>query len=691
MAAGAAVELPVQPAGEAGAVMHRLPTATDTGGGAVALGSAAADPLAAVAANGVNHDVNAQPGNHGNAVVAIAPGDPTRVIAAVNSAGGLFDGVWISTSSMTAGTQVRRSLPALSSIPAEPASTLAPCCDPTLAADSAGNLWVGAVALEVGGTQANPCPAPAIVESRCHVIVNRVAPGSTLLLPTNVALPKRPGTLLQDQPAIAVDDGSPAKDGRIYAAWVENDGADQALVLSECDGSADVADCDDPGAWSEPAPITDPPGFYARPDLAVAPNGDLHVAWWDPGPDNAIELDSCLAASADCADAGEWGGDGTVRELDAMDDDGVGGADPLPFLCPIIGAPGGRVGPGPDIEVGPGGEVHVAFGDLRDNADPGVPTRCTASGTDKTWEGYVVTGDPAGSAPTSAEAPVRLSDDGASDLNDHFLPALSADPTSGEVEVSLYSTKHDPSGQSTHQYYVASGDAGQAFGPMTRISTASSRFSGSLSDGYDYGDYHRADSAQGTFVPAWSDNRLLQGRQGDLYVLSPQAETEIVSGPLGTVADPIQELRFSSGAPGLQCRVDGGEFEGCDSPHTVGPLANGIHVFEVRAADAVGNAADLSPASRTWRTNDLTPPNTTITGRPPGRDGSKRAEHEFAASEEASTFECRYDRKRWRSCESPSVRPVRPGRHRFRVRAVDLGGNADPTPAKDRWKRKGRR
>jgi hypothetical protein len=225
---------------------------------------------------------------------------------------------------------------------------------------------------------------------------------------------------------------------------------------------------------------------------------------------------------------------------------------------------------------------------------------------------------------------------------------------------------------------------------MTRITTADSRFSGSLSDGFDYGGYQGADSGAGTFVPAWTDNRILQGRAADLYVLSAQAETTINSAPTGTVATAINEFEFSSGAPGFQCRTDSGPFFTCASPREIGPLSNGSHTFKARATDAVGNPADLSPASATWRINDLNPPQTKITKRPKRKTRKRRATHRFEANEVGASFECRYDRKRWSECTSPSKKKLKPGKHRFRVRATDVGGNTDPKPAHDKWRIKAR-
>jgi RTX calcium-binding nonapeptide repeat (4 copies) len=52
----------------------------------------------------------------------------------------------------------------------------------------------------------------------------------------------------------------------------------------------------------------------------------------------------------------------------------------------------------------------------------------------------------------------------------------------------------------------------------------------------------------------------------------------------------------------------------------------------------------------------------------------------FAASER-SRFECKLDAKPYRRCHSPVRAKLRPGRHTFRVFAIDAAGNRDKTPA----------
>jgi hypothetical protein len=82
-----------------------------------------------------------------------------------------------------------------------------------------------------------------------------------------------------------------------------------------------------------------------------------------------------------------------------------------------------------------------------------------------------------------------------------------------------------------------------------------------------------------------------------------------------------------------------------------------------------------------------TPPDTTITKSP--RRESKRdgAKFKFTATEPGSSYECSRDGSPYRPCRSPKrYRNLPPGRHLFKVRAIDPAGNTDPTTASYRWR-----
>ena len=90
--------------------------------------------------------------------------------------------------------------------------------------------------------------------------------------------------------------------------------------------------------------------------------------------------------------------------------------------------------------------------------------------------------------------------------------------------------------------------------------------------------------------------------------------TSIASRPADPSANTTPSFGFgSSETPSsFECRVDGGSFGACPTPHTVLPaLGDGSHTLEVRASDAAGNQ-DATPESYTWVV-DATAPTGSLT------------------------------------------------------------------------------
>ena len=83
---------------------------------------------------------------------------------------------------------------------------------------------------------------------------------------------------------------------------------------------------------------------------------------------------------------------------------------------------------------------------------------------------------------------------------------------------------------------------------------------------------------------------------------------------------------------------------------------------------------------------DSVPPQTTITKAPKRTSERTTARFRFQSNEPGSTFECKLDQGAFGSCgPSKKYKRLTAKRHRFRVRAIDAGGNVDPSPAKARF------
>ncbi|MEO8290589.1 MAG: hypothetical protein ABI649_06295 [Gaiellaceae bacterium] len=193
---------------------------------------------------------------------------------------------------------------------------------------------------------------------------------------------------------------------------------------------------------------------------------------------------------------------------------------------------------------------------------------------------------------------------------------------------------------------------------------------------------------------SWFNLRTL-GENGDWtstvhlgpFLILPDTEvpdTTIDQGP-GLFSKPVVTFEFSSNerSAKLECSLDAIPFSPCTSPQEYTGLQRGQHVFRVRAVDGGGNV-DPTPAKRKWRV-DTKEPNTVLTDAP-ARLSTGSGQFVFESTERASTFECRLDGGDFEPCPSPkSYADLDDGEHRFRVRAVDRAGNADPKPAGWRW------
>lgn len=73
---------------------------------------------------------------------------------------------------------------------------------------------------------------------------------------------------------------------------------------------------------------------------------------------------------------------------------------------------------------------------------------------------------------------------------------------------------------------------------------------------------------------------------------------------------------------------------------------------------------------------DTTAPTVKITKAPKAKSTSTTAKFKFKASEAGSTFQCKLDKGKFKSCRSPKTyKKLKPGKHVFKVRATDQAGN----------------
>ena len=120
------------------------------------------------------------------------------------------------------------------------------------------------------------------------------------------------------------------------------------------------------------------------------------------------------------------------------------------------------------------------------------------------------------------------------------------------------------------------------------------------------------------------------------------------------------------------------------------------------ADDTNNSSADFALGTPIGRNNAATPtekpctgtggstgadPNTKIKKRPKNKSDDTSPTFKFKSTEAGSTFKCKLDHKKFHKCKSPKTyHGLDPGKHKFKVEAIDSSGNVDPTPAKDKFK-----
>lgn len=182
-------------------------------------------------------------------------------------------------------------------------------------------------------------------------------------------------------------------------------------------------------------------------------------------------------------------------------------------------------------------------------------------------------------------------------------------------------------------------------------------------------------------------------------------ETTLLSKPGDPSASATASFSYEANEPGssFECSLDGAGFAACPGAGvTYGGLADGPHVFQVRAVDPSGNvdptpagysftvvlgagpvtvAAPPSPAgSPSPPIAKRAPPNTILDGKPASRTHDRTPTFRFHSSAAGARYQCKLDHGAYKPCRSPfTPAPLKPGPHALKVRAL-AAGIADSTP-----------
>lgn len=143
------------------------------------------------------------------------------------------------------------------------------------------------------------------------------------------------------------------------------------------------------------------------------------------------------------------------------------------------------------------------------------------------------------------------------------------------------------------------------------------------------------------------------------------------------------QMSYSSGPGNLGPHPVTATYRG-DAGHEPSAGNTTITVIEKSSAAAGSGSADLGGSGASSEVRRL--PDTDLRKHPAARTTKRKSKFTFSSSDPGSGFECKLDRKPFKPCLSPFVRTVKPGPHKFQVRAVDPQGKRDPTPVIFRWR-----
>jgi outer membrane protein OmpA-like peptidoglycan-associated protein len=165
-------------------------------------------------------------------------------------------------------------------------------------------------------------------------------------------------------------------------------------------------------------------------------------------------------------------------------------------------------------------------------------------------------------------------------------------------------------------------------------------------------------------------------------------DTTIVSAPASLVNSTTAAFTFSTAKSGatFECQLNSGAWVACTSPKSYTGIAEGANTVAVRAV--YGGLSDPTPATATW-TTDSVAPGTTITSSPAAVTSATGGTIVFSGSDVGgsgvSSYECKLDAGAFSACTSAVLSGLSEGTHTFSVRAIDVAGNTDATPASVSW------
>jgi hypothetical protein len=352
-------------------------------------------------------------------------------------------GLGISFSTDSGATWTDRQL----SVPLDPLSQqqLGAIFDPVSGSNTQGTLFAGYVATtgSAGG------PSGLFVDRSTDGGNSWSGPATVVLSPAGT--PGTPPHVFNDKPHLATDTfaSSPNKDN-VYLAWIQDDEVNPQsnIVFSRSiDGGL---------SYSPLVTVNDHPNLGVPggdeangPNVAVAPNGTVYVAWLDVDVTNANSKPGTLYIDKSLDGGQTFGTDVLVRQVTTLPNNlttAGGVVDARSRGFPVIAT---------DPNDATGQTVYMVYA-----ADPDGP------GTDEADIFFVKSTD----GGLNWTSPLRVNDDNST--NDQFAPWMSV-KANGTIDIVWYDKRNSPNDDQWDVYMAASVDGGNSFLSNRRVTAQS--------------------------------------------------------------------------------------------------------------------------------------------------------------------------------------------------------------------------
>ncbi|HVA46390.1 MAG TPA: FG-GAP-like repeat-containing protein [Pirellulales bacterium] len=403
-------------------------------------------------------DISKLPGNQAEGTIAINPHDPKQLFAASNEEGlGLF------AAYSTDGGDSWTSRPM-----ADGSDGLTEaCCDPIAAFDQYGNLFL------------------TYLDITNKLIVVAISSDGGQSFTQLTTFSDASGV---DKPSLATGPGQGGKDASVWVAYQNNSPTHAITVVGAAvSGAVRALGAGAIGPFGTPQAMVDAGANLAY--LAIGATGDVVLIYQSPT--------GSVGPSAVYASFNASGAPGAFGAPTKVTDTNVGGQLAIPAQA--------------DRKVHAGANVAI------DTSDAGHKGRIYVVYTGSDAVGSAVTNIFVRYSDDQAKTwsdPVKVNDD--TSTSSKFFPGIAVDESTGNVGVSWYDTRNDPSNVKAQFFAAVSTQGGKSFSTNIQVSPGSSNATDlgldSAGQRNQYNDYTGLAFAQNILYPLWADNSpQLQG------------------------------------------------------------------------------------------------------------------------------------------------------------------------------------